>query len=187
MAKPEAPPDSRIAELLAAARAGDDRSLEAVIRFYQSRVAGYVLARVGRDCADFDDLCQVVFVKMALSLPRLRSIEAFEPWLLRIASNVCRDHFRRLKLRALFVPLSRSHENVPADQPVVAGGPRELDRAVEKLSAQQRVLIDLLGRRDYSYEDLARLTRSSVRAVAGRLFRARARLRKLMRYDGADQ
>ncbi len=43
--------------------------------------------------------------------------------------------------------------------------------------------MNLLPGREYSYEELARLTKSSVRAVAGRLFRARARLR---RSDAAD-
>jgi DNA-directed RNA polymerase specialized sigma24 family protein len=48
-------------------------------------------------------------------------------------------------------------------------------------------MMNLLPGREYSYEELARLTKSSVRAVAGRLFRARARLRKLLRSHGADQ
>ncbi len=180
MSKPETP-GTRIVERIAAARAGDEHALEDVIRQYQDRVAGYVVSLVGRDAADIDDLCQVVFVKMALSMPRLRSLDVFEPWLFKIALNVCRDHLRRLRFRRLFVPLSSRHETIPTGQPddpdTTPGG---LDRALEKLSGSQRQLIDLLCASEYSYEELARLTKSSVRAVAGRLFRARARLRKLL-------
>jgi RNA polymerase sigma-70 factor, ECF subfamily len=125
---------------------------------------------------------------MALSLPRLNSV-VFEAWLFKIARNVCRDHLRRLIIRSLFVPLSRHHEAIPIDQEPEnpRTNPNALDGALKKLSGKQRQLIDLLRAREYSYEELARLTKSSVRAVAGRLFRARARLRKLMRYDGAEQ
>lgn len=174
---------------IAAARSGDEQALEDVIRHYQDRVAGYVVSLVGKDNADFDDLCQIVFVKMALSLPRIRSIDAFEPWLLTIARNVCRDHLRRIRLRNLFVPLSYHHETIPTDQRLEDPQERlgSLDGALKKLSDEQREMINLLRGREYSYEELARVTKSSVRAVAGRLFRARASLRKLLRSNGADK
>jgi RNA polymerase sigma-70 factor (ECF subfamily) len=190
VSKVEAPrPPADIVERIAAARAGEERAFEDVIRHYQDRVAGHVVSLVGKDSADLDDLCQIVFLKMALSLPRLRSVDAFEPWLLTIARNVCRDHFRHLRLRKLFVPLSCAHETIPPDQQPEdpQAGLSTLDGALRKLSHAQRELINLLRGREYSYEELARVTKSSVRAVAGRLFRARARLRKLLRYNGADQ
>jgi RNA polymerase sigma-70 factor, ECF subfamily len=181
-------PGMCVAERIAAARKGDERALEDVIRHYQNRVAGYVVSLVGRETADIDDLCQVVFVKMALSLPRLRALEVFEPWLFKIARNVCRDHLRRLRFRRLFVPLSSHHERIPTDQPENAESKASgLDGALNKLSGAQRELIHLLCAREYSYDELARLTKSSTRAVAGRLFRARTRLRKLLSYSGADQ
>jgi RNA polymerase sigma-70 factor (ECF subfamily) len=190
MSKPEAaisgPP---MLEKIEAARNGDEQALEDVIRHYQDRIAGYVVALVGKTSADLDDLCQIVFLRMALSLPKLRSVEAFEPWLFRIARNVCRDHLRRLSLRNLFVPLSSVHDAILGGQ-----SPEELratvsalQSALRKLSGAQREVIDLLCRREYSYEELARLTKTSVRAVAGRLCRARASLRKLLRYNATSQ
>ena len=182
-------PPADIIERIAAARAGDEQALEDVIRHYQDRVAGYVVWLFGKNNADFDDLCQTVFVKMALSMPRLNSLNAFEPWLFKIARNVCRDHIRRLKLRKLFVPLSRHHEAIPMEQepPDSWATPNALDGALTQLPGEQRQLINLLRAREYSYEELARLTKSSARAVAGRLFRARTRLRRLLRYNGAGQ
>jgi len=185
---PVTPPN--LIERVAAARAGDEQALEDVVRHYQDRVAGYVISLVGKNSADLDDLCQIVFVKMALSLPKLKSVKLFEPWLFKIARNVCRDHFRRrLTFRNVFVPLARHHEAIPMDQE--PEDPRTsanaLDGALNKLSGEQRQLINLLRGHEYSYEELARRTKSSVRAVAGRLFRARSRLRKLLRYNGADQ
>ena len=189
MSKPKAaisgPP---MLEKIAAARIGDEQALEAVIRNYQERIAGYVVALVGKTSADLDDLCQIVFLRMALSLPKLRSVEAFEPWLFRIARNVCRDHLRRLSLRNLFVPLS-VHDAILGEQSPedLRATVSALQSALRKLSGAQREVIYLLCRREYSYEELARLTKTSVRAVAGRLCRARARLRKLLRYNATSQ
>ncbi len=184
MARPEAPATpSWLLERIAVARAGDEQALEQIIRHYQERIVGYVVSRVGRDAADVQDLCQTIFVKMALALPRLKAAEAFEPWLFTIARNVCRDHLRRRRLRGFFVPLSRDHEAIPAEQPSASEfGADALGEAVEGLPRSQRELIDLLREGEYSYGELARLTKSSVRAVAGRLFRARARLRRFLGY-----
>ncbi len=168
-------------EKIAAARAGDEPALEEVIRHYQDRIAGYVISLVGKNPAELDDLCQTVFVKMALSLSRLKSIDHFEPWLFTIARNVCRDYLRRSRSRSFFVPLSRDHDRIPAEEaeePRLASGAIEM--ALARLSARERELIELLRGRDYSYEELSRLTKTSVRAVAGRLFRARSRLRRLL-------
>lgn len=178
-----------IMERLVLARAGDEDALEDIIRHYQDRVAAYVGLLIGKRSADFDDLCQVVFVKMAFSLARLRSLDVFEPWLFKIARNVCRDHVRRLRLRDLFVPLSPDHEAIAADRTIETShsGRCALDGALKKLSVVQRDLINLLLARDYSYQELAHITKSSVRAVAGRLFRARCRLRALLRCDGAER
>ncbi len=177
-----------LAARIAAARGGDERALEDVIRAYQGRVARFVLARIGGGTDDLDDLCQTVFVKMALSMQRLRSADAFEPWLFSIARNVCRDHLRRLRPRGLFVALSSDHEAVATEPPAEADAAVDLlESALAGLPAGQRELIDLLRVRDYSYVELARLTCSSVRTVAGRLFRARARLRKLMSRNGAGR
>jgi DNA-directed RNA polymerase specialized sigma24 family protein len=66
-------------------------------------------------------------------------------------------------------------------------GQGALDAALKKLTVAQRELINLIRGREYSYEELARVTKTSVRAVAGRLFRARCRLRALLRCDGAGR
>ena len=161
-----------------AARGGDRHALEEVIRHYQNRIARFVISLVGRD-ADYEDLCQVAFVKMALALPRLRTVEIFEAWLFRITRNVCMDHLRRLKWRRIFVPFARDHEEIAsADENDDRLG--AFEAALAQLPPDQKELIVLLREREWSYQELAEITRSSVSAVGTRLFRARARLRKIM-------
>jgi RNA polymerase sigma-70 factor, ECF subfamily len=163
-----------------ASRGGDRRALEEVIRHYQDRVAGFIISIVGRE-SDYEDLCQTAFVKMAFALPKLRSPEIFEPWLFRIARNVCIDHLRRLRWRRIFVPFTREHEQVSVEESEEGNRTSAFESALLQLPADQRELIGLLRERDWSYEQLAQITSSSVSAVGTRLFRARARLRKLLK------
>jgi RNA polymerase sigma-70 factor, ECF subfamily len=176
-ARDAAPP----AELILRARAGDPAATEDLIRAYQRRIAGFAIAHTGeRD--DYEDLCQKIFVKMVLALPRLNSTETFEAWLFTIARNVCTDHLRaRRGWRALFVNYEAEHESVAAPQ--VAGDGvdgDEVNRAMARMPEDQRDLLKLAIGEDRSYEEMARISNISLAALKSRLFRARKALRELL-------
>jgi len=182
----EAASDVPFERRIDAARDGDEDAMREVIERYQGRVARFVVSLIGRD-DDYEDLCQTAFVKMVLSLPGLRSVELFEAWLFRIVRNVCMDHLRRRRIRQLFVPFTRDHESIAVEHE----GPVEdeimvFERALRKLPPAQRELIGLLRDKDWSYEELARITRSSVSSVRARLFRARSHLRELVKQPQTD-
>jgi RNA polymerase sigma-70 factor, ECF subfamily len=179
--------ESPIADLVAEGKNGDTSAMEALIQAYQARVAGFVFASVS-DGQAVEDLCQTIFYKMLLALPRLRTAEKFEPWLFRIARNVCFDYLRRRRLRRIFLPWKDADDQF-ASAPEVASDPakgRRIDafrQALTKLPRRQRELIALLQDDRLSYEQLAEITNSSVSSVKSRLFRARRQLRKWMRDD----
>jgi RNA polymerase sigma-70 factor (ECF subfamily) len=165
--------------LVARAGSGDRRSAEKLIVLYQQRVARLVIAQTN-DASHYEDLCQTIFVKMVLALPRLREPERFEAWLFQIARNVCRDHLRaRRGWRRLFVPYEAGHDSIaaPDDTP---DRPAAAEERIDELPEAQRAILrqSLDGRR--SYEELARLSHSSVSAVKSRLHRARQNLRSLL-------
>lgn len=173
----ELPADT--AALVALASAGDRCAVEALIMLYQQRVARFVIGQTN-DGAQYEDLCQTIFVKMVLGLPRLRAVESFEPWLFQIARNVCRDHMRaRLGWRRLFVAYEPEHDAV-AGPPPEPDASEAMEKRIEKLPDAQRSLLRLSLDGHKSYEELARLSRSSVSAVKSRLHRARENLKSLM-------
>jgi len=170
------PPPAETDDLVARAAGGDRRAAEALIARYRQRVASFAIAQTG-DAASYEDLCQTVFVKMVLGLPRLRAHDRFEPWLFQIARNVCRDHLRaRLGWRRLFVSYTPAHDTIPAPQPL-ADAAGALGDGIARLSEAQRALLQLSLDEKRSYEDLARLSGTSVSTVKSRLHRARASLR----------
>lgn len=167
--------------LILRGRSGDRQALSALIGRYQARIARFVIAQT-REGGHYEDLCQAVFVKMVLGLPQLRTPERFEPWLFQIARNICRDHLRaRQGWRRLFVAYSVTHESVAAPEPPGRDNPEEeLSRGLAQLPAEQRNLLRLSVEEKRSYDELARLSNSTVSAVKSRLFRARANLRGLL-------
>lgn len=168
-------------ELVLRGRSGDRQALSALIVRYQARVARFVIAQTG-DASHYEDICQAVFVRMVMGLPRLRTLELFEPWLFQIARNACRDHLRaRQGWRRLFVAYGPHCEGVAAPEALPdRDGEEKLARGMAQLPDEQRKLLQTHIETSGSYEDLARRANSSVSAVKSRLFRARVNLRSIL-------
>jgi RNA polymerase sigma-70 factor (ECF subfamily) len=159
------------------AQRGDEVALRELIVAYQHRVAGFTYAITGRSDS-VEDIVQMVFVKMARAIARLKAPEQFESWLFRLARNTCIDHLRRQKLRRIFIPFAPEHENVP--EPSGAVDTEELDalrHALAQLRPKDRALLALVqeGR---SHAEIAETFKTSVAAVKARLHRAREQLRQ---------
>lgn len=168
-------------DLVLRGRGGDRSALAELIRRYQTRMARFVIGQTS-DESHYEDLCQAVFVKMVLALPRLRTIDSFEPWLFQIARNVCRDHLRAGQgWRRLFTPFGPDCENVTAESVSAENEePGEIIRGLAQLPPEQRHLLELSLDRKRSHEELASMTGTSVSSVKSRLFRARENLRGIL-------
>jgi RNA polymerase sigma-70 factor (ECF subfamily) len=168
-------------ELVRRGGSGDRQAMEALIGLYQGRIAKFVIAET-RDDAHYEDLCQAAFVKMVLALPTLRAAERFEPWLYQIARNVCRDHLRgKSGWRRLFVRYQPEHDAVEAAvSPAGRDNDATLEQGIARLPPEQQLLLRLSLEEKRSYEDLARLSQSTVSAVKSRLYRARENLRGIL-------
>src|SRR5271165_1375823 len=171
-----------LGERVRRAQRGNEAAMRELIVAYQHRVAGFTYAITGRSDS-VEDLVQMVFVKMARAIDRLKAPEQFEPWLFRLARNTCIDHLRRQKLRRIFVPFAPEHENVP--EPPGSVDTEELDalrHALAQLRPKDRALLALVqeGR---SHTEIAESFSTSVAAVKARLHRAREQLRQHYQSD----
>jgi RNA polymerase sigma-70 factor (ECF subfamily) len=168
--------------VLAAAQRGDAAALEAFVRHYQRPVFAFLSRMTGRG-PHVDDLAQEVFLRAYRALPRFeaRPEARLSTWLLGIACNLCRDERRR-----------RTPELVPVEGvPLVAeDGPERqgqrtriahaLEQAAEQLSVDQRAVFLLSEFHGLDTREIARVTGSTSPTVKTRLFRARAKLRRLL-------
>ncbi len=159
------------------ARVGVQSAQEELIRRYQGRVAAFSYSMVGREDA-VPDLCHSAFLKMILHIKRLRTAESFESWLFQIARRTCFDYLRKERLRRIFIPLQPAHEQIAAGSEAGDHSLETVRLALRELPPKQRELIALLQQQELSYEELARITGSTVSSVKSRLFRAREYLRR---------
>lgn len=152
-----------------------------LIKRYQERVARLVIAQTGNG-SHYEDLCQTIFVKMVLALPRLKDASRFEPWLFQIARNVCRDHLRaRSGWRRLFVSYEPAHEGVAVPQnPPLRFAVEVVEAGIERLPDAQRAVLELSLEAPRSYDDIAALSNATTTAIKSRLHRARENLKKLL-------
>src|SRR5262245_8427392 len=149
------------------------------------RLRRYARALLGDD-GEADDLIQDTLERALARLQQWRDGENPRKWLFSILHNLHVDGLRRKSRRPPHVGL----ESIGADQsaPAADGASgRDLDRALQLLSGEQRKVVLLVGLEGLSYAETAEVLDIPVGTVMSRLARGRERLRTLMDYEGGDK
>ncbi|MCE2541230.1 MAG: sigma-70 family RNA polymerase sigma factor [Acidobacteria bacterium] len=172
------------------ARAGDGGAFEALVLRYQARIVNYASAIV-HDAGAAEDVAQETFVRAWRGLGRFRGESAFKTWLYRIATNVARTHLDRRGRQARIGDRSLDDETEPlqaGDVPSPAPDAetslvrREaIDRALAELPDELRAALVLRDVEGLDYKEIAGVTGAPIGTVESRIFRARRRLRTLLR------
>lgn len=172
--------------------AGDVNAFANLLKRHQDHVTGIVRRHVPPDRVE--ETAQDVFVRAYRSLANFRESDRFRQWLSAIAVRTCYDFWRRRYRRREVVvsQLSEAHrawlEKVgasDAEQDWQALGNRAearqvLDWAMAQLSAEDRMVIELVHLEERSVKEAARLLGWSVANVKVRAFRARQKMHRLI-------
>ncbi|MBI4302033.1 MAG: sigma-70 family RNA polymerase sigma factor [Chloroflexi bacterium] len=175
--------------LIARSKAGDTAAFNQLVEIYQSRVYNLVLRMLGR-AEVAEDVTQDTFTAAYKSLHSFRGPN-FRAWLLRIASNACRDRLRsqrrhpELSLDALLLdpgnPLHLPDSRETPEEYVLR---QELGRNIQEglasLPPDQRLVVILSDIQGLSYEEIAQITRSPLGTVKSRLSRGREHLARYL-------
>jgi RNA polymerase sigma-70 factor (ECF subfamily) len=175
--------------LLERCRRGDDLAWEALVRLYQSRVYAVALHYM-RNAEEARDVAQDIFVRIYQRLGTFRGDQAFLPWMLRLARNVCIDALRRRKARP-----DRAEAALEDAGQLAAQGPTPeemsearsardlLYRAMDRMSEADREVLMLKDIQGLMIEEIAGLLAVPTGTVKSRCNRARlelaARVRRL--------
>jgi RNA polymerase sigma-70 factor (ECF subfamily) len=127
-----------------------------------------------RNQEDAEDAVQEAAVKAWRALTQLRDANDGKAWFLRIVANQCRTTMRGRWWRTLrFAELPGRAEGDPAES-VISGV--DLERALRRLSAQDRLVLHLHYGLDLQVEEVARVLGVGLGAAKSRLHRAARRL-----------
>ena len=166
---------------MTAAKAGDRRALDALLRRHYDRVHA-VCRRITGSASDADDASQDAMIRIVGSLDRFDQRSAFSTWAYRIATNAALDELRRRKRRpALRIVAEDGSTQEPVDRRAEAQlnavADREaLDEAVAGLGDDFRTAVILRDVADLDYAEIAAALDIPIGTVRSRISRGRAQL-----------
>lgn len=160
---------------------GDENAYGALMARYRDRFGRYALNLL-RDQGDAEDALQETFVRGYRFLGQCESPERFGAWLFRILVNRCRSAYSaREKKEQNLAPVTDFTDSAFGREAAEDGAWREeIDRALHRLSGEQREAFLLKYVEELSYEEMEQLTGMGISALKMRVKRACERLRDLL-------
>lgn len=175
-------------DLVVRARDGDVQAFATIVRSHQKRVYG-VAMRMTRRHEVADDIAQETFVRAYSHLDRFELGRPLAPWLVRIAVNLSINHLNGAAKREK----QFAEGDGPAGEPPAEGQPdplsgllskefhEALNAAVDVLPAEQKAVFVLKVHEEMRYEEIATALGISMGTVMSRLFRARQKLKEMLK------
>lgn len=164
---------------------GDRAAFNQLVLKYRNRVMG-IAARMVGDRAEAEDLAQDVFVKAYHALDGFHGDALFSTWLYRITANSCLNHRKRRRREAttaLDGPAPTAPDGAANPQSLLERKELKLllEKAIQALPQDQRLVLILRDIEGLSYEEIADSTGLELGTVRSRLHRARSALRMTIR------
>jgi RNA polymerase sigma-70 factor (ECF subfamily) len=182
-------------EVIDSCKAGDERAFREVVLAYQRRVYNIAYRMLGSK-EEAKDLAQEVFLSVFESIKNLREEVKFEPWLIQITLNHCRNRWKYLKRRKYFQsdslddPIETEEGEIPRQVYDPSDNPETLlekkmiqdliQRGLLQLKEEQRALIVLRDLQGLSYEEIGKLFSFPQGTVKSKIHRARMDLKEIL-------
>ena len=179
---------SELAKLLTRAASGDAAAFEQIVIRHERRVLTLSWRLLG-EMEDAQDAAQEVFLRTFKYLHRFDVQKPFEPWLIRMTVNVCRDLGKARQLRgAILVERKHSYDRVELRDP--AHNPHEelqleqqrqiLYRALDELPDKERTAFVLRDIEGMTTGETADALGSSEATIRSQISSARLKIRKFV-------
>lgn len=178
------------AALITRVKQGDERAFTELVKRYEQTVWGFAF-KLCRDKEKAEESFQDTFINVYRKIGQFDARSKFSTWLYTIVANNCLMHRRKRKLDGLM----ESYDEAPDpeneavqqqlaawdDSPIDTMMNKELrtrmDKAIQELPDEYRVVFVLRDLEDRTAEETAKILKLSVPAVKSRLRRSRIFLR----------
>lgn len=176
-------------ELVNLYSSGDELSLAELIDRHRDRLYAYLMMAL-KDQHLAEDFFQDTFIKVIKTIKSgtYKEEGKFLQWTLRIAHNLCIDHFRRQKRmpiidpgdeRDIFEHLEISDPSI--EQMLITNQIHtDVRKLIDFLPSEQREVLLMRHYEDLSFKEIAAITDVSINTALGRMRYALINLRKLV-------
>ncbi|SKA22163.1 RNA polymerase, sigma subunit, ECF family [Chitinophaga eiseniae] len=176
-------------QLITLFKKGHTSALEELVHRHKDKVYTSILLLV-KDSFLAEDIFQDTFIKIIDTIRAERYTEKgkFLPWAMRIAHNLCVDHFRKIKRtpmiktgddKDIFDVLGFSDSCVE-DKIITRQSHDRVRIMLDMLPEEQREVIILRHYAELSFKEIADLTQVSINTALGRMRYGLINLRKMM-------
>lgn len=173
-------------------RLGDQAALTTLVERHHAPLLGYLFRLTNSHPALAEDLAQETFIRFLQNITGFQSGRPFKPWLYTIATNLARDHFRRLETRQteawsdILEEKSSRYEAEPEPTFLKQENNERVAAAVQQLNQAQREVLLLRFYNELSLEEIARSLDLPLGTVKSRLFNAIRQLQKTLAVDPVE-
>ena len=161
----------------------DQAALQELVQRYQQKLSRF-LSRILGSQEDTEEAVMDVFLRVWQQAHRFEGRAHFSTWIYRIAANVAYDQLRRRKGQPATMPLDDypAAHVADAEEAALHSLEREerarlLDRALQALRPEDRLLLVLYYVEEMDYAEIGQVAGVSYALLKVRLMRARQRLR----------
>ena len=169
------------------AKAGEPEAWDALFRRYQLPLYVYVFELVHDEQTSLD-LVQETFIAAVRHIGGLRDDDKFGSWLFGIAHQKCIQHWRKQKHEEVLLDVipesAEEFEGGPDDLLIRREQEAEVMQLLNQLPLPQRSVLLLHFVEDFSLEEIAGITGTSVGTVKSRMHYAKKALRQLLGESG---
>ena len=178
---------SDILNILQYAKNGDIKAMEELIRRIQKDVFG-MFSYLTDKRQDVADLTQEALIKTAKNISLLHDVHHFKSWLNHIIANTYYDYIRKhandKKLDFDEDKLLELKDKIgcePGEKCLFSEMDKIIRIALLNLPENLRIVIILREYEGLSYEDISKITKTTIGTVKSRIARARGRLQKQLK------
>lgn len=178
---------------------GENKYFKEIINKYKNVVYNHSRNFL-RNAQEAEDATQEIFINIFNNLRKFRGESKLSTWIYRITINFCKNKLKQMKrLRANIMEeiVDDDNESRKLIEEIKENSDKEPDnifaqknlrniiyKNMKTLSDEQRTVIILRDINGLSYEEIAKIMKTSVSAVKSKLFRARENLRGKIEKEG---
>jgi RNA polymerase sigma-70 factor (ECF subfamily) len=180
--------------LIARLKEREEQAFSDVFRLYGDKVFSLIYRMIGSR-QEAEDVTQEVFISVFKTVDGFRGEPKFSTWLLRIAANHCKNRIKYLARRptegvdmddtgrqpapaAGSGPALQAHIDGPDVLMEAAEMDKIMQRAIEALPEEHRLLVILRDVEEMSYDEIAEITALPEGTIKSRLHRARMAIKE---------
>jgi RNA polymerase sigma-70 factor (ECF subfamily) len=176
-------------QLITLFNSGESNAMEILVNRHKERIFTSIYLLV-KDKFLAEDIFQDLFIKIieTFRAGKYKDESKFAQWAMRIAHNLCVDHFRKIRNKPvirtsegtdIFDVLNFEEPNVE-DKLIKAQSSERIMKLVCKLPEDQREIIILRHFADLKFREISKILNCSVNTALGRMRYALLNLRKLI-------